>query len=211
MAAELVFYTHPMSRGRIVRWMLEELGIAYRTELLELGSAMKAPDYLAINPMGKVPAVVHGDQVLTETAAICVYLADVFPDAGLAPPIEQRGDYYRWLFFAAGPFEAAIANRGLGFEVPQENQRSIGYGSFDLVVDTLERIVASRPFIAGESFSAADVYVGSQIGFGLQFGMIDKRAGFEGYWERLSMRDAYLRAQEIDAAAAESMTQDSRL
>ncbi len=211
MAAELVFYTHPMSRGRIVRWLLKELGLAYRTELLELGSAMKAPDYLAINPMGKVPAVVHGDQVLTETAAICVYLADVFPDAGLAPPIVQRGVFYRWLFFAAGPFEAAIANRGLGFEVPQENQRSIGYGSFDLVVDTLERIVASRPFIAGESFSAADVYVGSQIGFGLQFGMIDKRSGFEGYWERLSMRDAYLRAQEIDAAAAKSMTQDSRL
>ncbi len=211
MATELVFYTNPMSRGRIVRWMLEELGIAYRTELLELGSAMKAPDYLAINPMGKVPAVVHGDQVLTETAAICVYLADAFPDAGLAPPIAQRGDYYRWLFFAAGPFEAAIANRGLGFEVPQENQRSIGYGSFDLVVDTLERIVASRPFIAGESFSAADVYVGSQIGFGLQFGMIDKRPGFEGYWERLSMRDAYLRAREIDAAAAESMTRDPQL
>ncbi len=208
MTTELVFYTNPMSRGRIVRWMLEELGIAYHTELLELGSAMKAPDYLAINPMGKVPAVVHGDQVLTETAAICVYLADAFPDAGLAPPIAQRGDYYRWLFFAAGPFEAAIANRGLGFEVPQENQRSIGYGSFDLVVDTLERIVASRPFIAGESFSAADVYVGSQIGFGLQFGMIDKRPGFAGYWERLSMRDAYLRAQEIDAAAAESMAQD---
>ena len=211
MTTELVFYTNPMSRGRIVRWMLEELGIAYHTELLELGSAMKAPDYLAINPMGKVPAVVHGDQVLTETAAICVYLADVFPDAGLAPPIEQRGDYYRWLFFAAGPFEAAIANRGLGFEVPQENQRSIGYGSFDLVVDTLERIVASRPFIAGESFSAADVYVGSQIGFALQFGMIDKRPGFAGYWERLSMRDAYLRAQEIDAAAAESMAQDPHL
>jgi len=209
MTTELVFYTNPMSRGRIVRWMLEELGIAYRTELLELGSAMKAPDYLAINPMGKVPAVVHGDRVVTETAAICVYLADAFPAAGLAPPIEQRGDYYRWLFFAAGPFEAAIANRGLGFEVPQENQRSIGYGNFELVVDTLERVVACRPFIAGESFSAADIYVGSQIGFGLQFGMIDKRPGFEGYWERLRMRDAYLRAQEIDAAAAESMAQDS--
>ena len=205
MTTELVFYTNPMSRGRIVRWMLEELGIACRTELLELGSAMKAPDYLAINPMGKVPTVVHGNQVLTETAAICTYLADAFPDAGLAPPPEQRGDYYCWLFFAAGPFEAAISNRGLGFEVPQENQRSIGYGNFELVVDTLERVVASSPFIAGEGFTAADVYVGSQIGFALQFGMIDKRTGFEDYWERLSTRDAHLRAQEIDAAAAKSM------
>jgi glutathione S-transferase len=112
MTDELVFYTHPMSRGRIVRWMLEEAGCTYRTEIVEYGTNMKAPGYLAINPMGKVPAIRHGDTVVTEAAAICAYLADAFPAAGLAPPAGDplRGTYYRWLFFAAGPIEAAASN-----------------------------------------------------------------------------------------------------
>jgi glutathione S-transferase len=107
MAQELVFYTNPMSRGRIVRWMLEEVGVPYRTEILAYGPAMKAESYRRINPMGKVPAIVHGETVVTECAAICAYLADAFPAAGLAPPLAERGAYYRWLFFAAGPAEAA--------------------------------------------------------------------------------------------------------
>src|SRR6516162_8649199 len=113
MADELVFYTNPQSRGRIVRWMLEEIGQPYRTEILEYGTTMKAPAYLAINPMGKVPAIRHGDTVVTEGAAICAYLADAFPDAGLAPPLHdhRRGPYYRWLFFAAGPLETALVNK----------------------------------------------------------------------------------------------------
>src|SRR5665213_2068414 len=112
MADELVLYTNPMSRGRIARWMLEEIDQPYRTELLDYATTMKAPAYLAINPMGKVPAIRHGDTVVTEGAAICAYLADAFPQAGLAPPQGDRlrGPYYRWLFFTAGPVEAAISN-----------------------------------------------------------------------------------------------------
>src|ERR1700720_611696 len=121
MTDELTFYTHPMSRGRIVRWMLEEIGRPYRTEVLDYGTTMKAPAYLAINPMGKVPAIRHGDTVVTEGAAICAYLADAFPQAGLAPPPGDRlrGPYYRWLFFSAGPVEAAVSNTALGFAVPE--------------------------------------------------------------------------------------------
>ena len=113
MADELILYTNPMSRGRIARWMLEEVGQPYKTEVLDYASTMKGPAYLAINPMGKVPALRHGDAVVTETAAICAYLADAFPQAGLAPPPGHRlrAPYYRWLFFTAGPFEAASATR----------------------------------------------------------------------------------------------------
>src|SRR4051794_32436191 len=131
MADELVFYTNPMSRGRIVRWMLEEVGAPYRTEVLDYGTTMKAPGYLAVNPMGKVPAIRHGDAVVTEAAAICAYLADAFPKAGLAPaPGERlRGPYYRWLFFGAGPIEAAATNKAMGFEVPPDRKPMAGYGS----------------------------------------------------------------------------------
>ena len=123
MTDDLTLFTNPMSRGRIARWMLEETGVPYRTEVLEYGTTMKAPAYLAINPMGKVPAVRHGDVVVTEAAGICAYLADAFPEAGLAPPRGDRGSYYRWLFFAAGPVEAAVSNRVLGFEVPGTRSR----------------------------------------------------------------------------------------
>src|SRR5581483_9472493 len=124
MTDEIVFYTNPMSRGRVVRWMLEEVGEPYRTEVLEYGTTMKSADYLAINPMGKVPALRHGDTVVTEASAICAYLADAFPTAGLAPPpgSRLRGPYYRWLFFGAGPVEAAITNRALKVEPNAEQQ-----------------------------------------------------------------------------------------
>ena len=141
MADELVFYTNPMSRGRIVRWMLEEVGAPYRTEVLDYGTTMKAPGYLAVNPMGKVPAIRHGDAVVTEAAAICAYLADAFPEAGLAPaPGERlRGPYYRWLFFGAGPIEAAATNKAMGFEVPPDRKPMAGYGSLADVMSALER------------------------------------------------------------------------
>jgi glutathione S-transferase len=201
MADELVLYTNPMSRGRIARWMLEETGAPYRTETLEYGTTMKAPEYLAINPMGKVPAIRHGNTVVTECAAICAYLADAFPDAELAPPPAARGDYYRWLFFAAGPLEAATVNRALGLEAPADKQAMVGYGNFGLVMDTLEKAIAGRDFIAGERFSAADVYLGSHIGWGLQFGSIEKRPGFAQYHARVTDRDAYRRANALDDAA----------
>jgi glutathione S-transferase len=201
MSNELVFYTNPMSRGRIVRWMLEEVGQPYRTELLEYGTTMKAPEYLAINPMGKVPAIRHGDTVVTEGAAICAYLADVFPAAGLAPPVERRGDYYRWLFFAAGPLEAAMTNQALGFEVPVEREVMAGYGNPGRVLDALEGAVSGDGYIAGDQFSAADVYVGSQIGWGMEFGTIAPRPAFERYWSRLEPREARRRAAQIDDPA----------
>ena len=202
MATQLVFYTNPMSRGRIVRWMLEESQAEYRTELIDYGPAMKSADYLAVNPMGKVPALHHGDTVVTESPAICAYLADAFPDAGLAPPSGSRGAYYRWLFFGAGPLEAAVANRAFGFELPAEKEAMAGYGNFGLVMDTLETAVAGGGHVAGEAFTAADVYIGSHIGWGLQLDLIERRPAFEAYWERLSAREAWRRATALDDEAA---------
>jgi glutathione S-transferase len=200
MADELVFYTHPMSRGRIVRWMLEEIGQPYRAEILDYGTTMKAPAYLSINPMGKVPALRHGEAIVTETPAICAYLADAFPDSGLAPPPGDRlrGPYYRWLFFAAGPLEAAASNKMMGFVVPPGRAVMMGYGTYEAVIDALEGALSGHEYLVGERFTAADVYVGSHIGFGMEFGTIEKRPAFESYWRRLASRSAALRARQID-------------
>ena len=200
--SELVFYTNPMSRGRIARWMLEEVGQPYRTELLDFGTTMKAPEYLAINPMGKVPAIKHGDTVVTEAAAICAYLADAFPQANLAPPATSplRGDYYRWLFFAAGPMEAAIVNKGLGFEVPSGREVMAGWGSLAHVLDVLDQALQRTEYLAGDSFTAADVYVGAQVGWGLAFKSIEPRPSFDAYAARTSQRPAAIRAAQIDDA-----------
>ncbi len=200
MSASLTFYTNPMSRGQIVRWMLEEVGAPYDQVLLDFGSGMKDAAYLAINPMGKVPAIKHGDHVVTECAAICAYLADAFPEAGLAPPLSERADYYRWLFFAAGPLEQALVNTSLGFEVPAEKTGMAGYGNFALTVDVLEMAVSKHDHVAGPEFSAADVYVGSQIVWGTRFGTLPKRPAFESYAARITARPAYVRANEIDGA-----------
>jgi len=204
MADELILYTNPMSRGRIARWMLEEVGQPYRTEIVDYASAMKSPAYLAVNPMGKVPALRHGDTVVTETAAICAYLADAFPASHLAPPLGDRlrGPYYRWLFFAAGPVEAAASNKAIGVVVPPERERMMGYGNFALVLKTLEDALANSDYLVGDSFTAADLYVGSHLGFGMMFGTIEKRPAFERYWQRVSSRPACLRAKELDDAAA---------
>ena len=197
---ELVFYTNPMSRGRTVRWMLEEVGQPYRTELLDYAGAMKAPGYLAINPMGKVPALTHGSNVVTETSAICAYLADAFPDAGLAPPIRdpRRGVYYRWLFFAAGPFEAAVINQVLGVVVEPQRQRMAGYGTLQAVLDTIEGALTDRAFLDGEAFTAADLYLGAQLAFGMMFGAIERRPVFSRYTDDLNARPAAVRARAID-------------
>jgi glutathione S-transferase len=202
MTEALVFYTHPMSRGRTVRWMLEEIGQPYSTELLDYGTSIKSPEYLAINPMGKVPALRHGQTVITESAAICAYLADAFPAARLAPAAGDRlrGPYYRWLFFGAGPLEAAWTNQVLGFVVPPDRERMAGYGNFATVLNVLEGAVSSAPYLVGEGFTAADLYIGANLGFGLQFGLIDKRPAFVDYVGRLSARPAAVRAKQIDDA-----------
>jgi glutathione S-transferase len=200
MATDLIFYTNPMSRGRIIRWMLEEVGAPYDTMVLDYASTMKGEPYLSVNPMGKVPAIVHKGKTVTECAAICAYLADAFPEAGLAPAATDRADYYRWLFFASGPLEQAITDKSLGVVPNEQQQRMAGYGNLELVIDVLEKAVAARAYIAGDSFTAADVYVGSQVAFGLQFGTLPKRDAFAAYAERVTARDAYKRANEIDNA-----------
>lgn len=200
MSTDLVFYTNPMSRGRVARWMLEEVGAPYETKVLDYASSMKAPEYLAINPMGKVPAIVHKGRTVAETAAICAYLADAFPNAGLAPAFDDRADYYRWLFFTAGPVEAAFSNKAAGFIPDADKQRMFGYGNFDLALDTLENAVNGKEFIAGNRFSAADVYVASMLAFMMGFKLLEPRPAFSAYVERLELRPAWKRAKEIDDA-----------
>ncbi|GGE06334.1 glutathione S-transferase [Gemmobacter megaterium] len=197
---DLTFWTSPRSRGAIVRWMLEEVGAPYTTIMLDYGAPMKTPEYLAINPMGKVPAIRHLGQVVTECAAICAYLADAFPLAGLAPPAPDRAAYYRWLFFGAGPVEAAATNAALGVVVPEDRRSMVGYGDARSVIAAVEQRLDASAYLAGDSFSAADVYTGSQIGWGLKFGTVPDRPIFRDYWARLSARPAHARATELDAA-----------
>ena len=201
MADDLIFYTNPMSRGQVVRWMLEETGAPYATEVLDYASTMKGPAYLSINPMGKVPAIKHGGQVVTECAAICAYLADAFPQAGLAPAFGSpaRAPYYRWLFFAAGPLEAATSNKACGFEAP-DKAFMLGYGSLERTLDALEGVLAGGDFLAGGAFSAADLYLGSHLGWGMLFGTTPKRPVFEAYVAKVTDRPAYVRAKAIDGA-----------
>jgi glutathione S-transferase len=200
MSRDLVFYTHPMSRGRIIRWMMEEVGQPYDTVVLDFGTTMKGPEYLAVNPMGKVPAVRHGDVVITEAGAICAYLADAFPQAGLAPAPGDplRAPYYRWMFFAAGPLEQVVTNRAMAFEPPPERRALVGYGTYEDTMNAIEYAVTGRDYLLGDRFSAADVYFGAHIGWGMSFGGIEKRPAFERYVERVSARPAAVRAREID-------------
>lgn len=196
----LTFYTNPMSRGQIVRWMLEEVGAPYEQILLEYGTTMKDADYLAVNPMGKVPAIKHGDKVITECAAICAYLSDVFPEAGLAPESDsERADYYRWMFFGAGPVESAITLNALNWSPDEEQERMVGFGNYGRVVDVLEGLFSANDYVCGDRFTAADVYVGAQVDWGLTFGTLEQRDAFDAYAARLRTRDAYQRAKAIDA------------
>lgn len=201
--SDLILHTNPMSRGRIARWMLEEAGAHYDVNLLGYADSMKGEDYLAINPMGKVPAIEHKGKIVTECAAICAYLADAFPEAGLAPEPTDRADYYRWLFFAAGPVEQAVTNQAAGFVPKPEQGRMFGYGNYDQAMDVLEHAVTQHPYVAGDKFTAADVYVGAQVMWGMQFGTIPKRDAFVAYAARLADRPAHVRASELDDALME--------
>jgi glutathione S-transferase len=201
---DLIFYTNPQSRGRIVRWMLEEVGQPYETDVIPYDQ-LKSDRYLAVNPMGKVPAIKHHGHVVTECAAICAYLADVFPEAGLAPRDDEKADYYRWLFYAAGPAEAALSNRVMGWEVPPDRERMFGYGNTDRVIAVLDELFSLRDYVCGDRFTAADVYVGSQIMFPMQFGMLPERHSFVRYRDRLEARPAYKRANEIDEKIIDEM------
>ena len=200
---QLTLYHASPSRSGITLWMLEETGAPYHIELVKLSeNEQNKPPYLAINPLGKVPALKADGVIITEVAAICAYLADIFPERGLAPPPghRSRGPYYRWLFFAAGPVEAAVTNKALKVEVSEEQSRFVGYGSFDAAIDALELALKPGPYICGDQFTAADVYVGSQIGYGMLFGSIEKRPLFEDYFARIQARPAAIRARELDDA-----------
>ena len=202
--ADLTFYTNPQSRGQMVRWMLEEVGAPYDTECLTYGGTMKAEPYLSVNPMGKVPAIKHNGKVVTEVAAICAYLADAFPEAGLAPPPTERADYYRYLFFAAGPMEQAFSLKAVQFEVPQDKQGMFGFGNHASTFSALTRMLEGREYITG-SFSATDLYVAAELGFMMAFGMLEKTEPFTSYVARCTDRDAYRRGQQKDEEAAAAM------
>lgn len=193
----LQLYTNPMSRGRMVRWMLEELGEPYEVTVLNYGADMRRPDYLALNPMGKVPCLVHDGTVVTEVAAICAYLAETFPEKGLNA--KDRAAFLRWLFFAAGPVEAAVLSKSFGWE-PEgvQQQGRAGFGSFDRTVDALAAWLGKHDYIADGRFTAADVYVGGQVIFGLTFGTLPERPEFTAYSARLRARPGFQAAAAKD-------------
>lgn len=192
------FYTNPMSRGQIARWMLEEVGADYHEHLLDYGEALRSPEFLAVNPMGKVPAIVHDGRAVTEAAAICAYLADAFPAAGLGPLPHERAAYHRWMFFAAGPVEQGVTARALGWTPSTDQERTAGFGNYERMVDVLAGRLGEVEWIAGDRFTAADVYVGSQVDWGLLFRTLPARAEFERYAARLRERPAYRKAKARD-------------
>jgi glutathione S-transferase len=194
MSEEIVFYHNPMSRAQIVHWMLEEIRAPYRVELLSFDKREhKTAAFLAVNPMGKLPTIVHRNTIVTESAAICAYLADAFPAARLAPGNEEpaRGTYFRWMFFGAGCVEPAVVDRMLGR--PSERTNALGYGTYDDTLNTLEKALTPGPYLLGDRFSAADVYIGSQVGFAMMTKAIEPRPVFQNYHARLAERPAYKR------------------
>lgn len=203
--ATYTFFTNPMSRGQIARWALHEAGADYQQVLVDWTA--KPDEFLRANPMGKVPTLIHhaeeGPPVVTECAAICAYLAEMHPQAALLPFDDEMADYYRWLFFAAGPVEQAIVGRSMGWEIPPEREAMVGFGNLDRVLDTLEGHFNDHAFVCGARFTMADVYVGSQVDWGLTFGSIPPREAFVAYAERLQARDAYKAAKVIDHALIE--------
>ena len=209
--ARYTFYTNPMSRGQIVRWALHEADADYATVLVDF--AKGSPELEAVNAMRKVPTLVdHGpgkdgaraDRVVTECAAICVYLAETEPAVGLTPTAAERADYWRWMFFSAGPVEQAVVARSMGWDVPEGREGMVGFGSFDRTMDTLDQHLGSHAFVCGDRFTMADVYVGSQVDWGLMFGSIPSRPSFEAYAERFRARPGYKAAKAIDNALIEA-------
>jgi glutathione S-transferase len=202
--AKLTLYHAAPSRSSIAHWMLEEVGEAYDIHLLSLQRGEnRAPEYLAVNPMGKVPALRHGDVVITEAAAICAYLADEFPRARLNVPVgdPRRGLYLKWLFFGPSCIEPAVTDRA--FPRKQEPRRGmLGYGDFDTVLDVAAKAVAGGPYILGEQFTAADVVIGSALRWGMAFNLLPRRPEFVAYAERLGERPALQRAEAKDKELA---------
>ena len=202
--AKLTLYHAAPSRSSITRWMIEEIGEPYDIHLLSLSKGdNRSPEYLAVNPMGKVPALKHGDTVIAEAAAICAYLADEFPRAKLNVPIgtPRRGAYLKWLFFGPSCIEAAMIDRASPRK--EEARRAmLGYGDFDTVMDVTAKAVAKGPFLMGEQFTAADVIVGSTLRWGMMFKLLPERPEFVAYTNRLATRPALQRAEAQDKELA---------
>ena len=202
--AEFTFYTNPMSRGQIARWALHEADADYEQVIVEYGPDQPEA-FTKANPMRKFPTLVHNHDdhghVITEAAAICHYLAETHPDAGLLPNAHEKASYLRYLFFAAGPVEQAITARSMGWDVGDDPQKqgTTGFGSYDRMVDALDTMLTGRDYVCGDRFTMADVYVGSQAIWGVEFGTLPKRDVFVSYAERLKSRDAYTAAKKIDA------------
>ena len=202
--AKLTLYHAAPSRSSIARWMLEEVGEPYDLHVLKLMQGeQRRPDYLAINPMGKVPALKHGDAVITEAAAICTYLADEFPQARINIPIgdPRRGIYLKWLFFGPSCIEPAITDRAYP-RAEQPRRGTLGYGDFDTVMDVVAKAVAKGPYLMGGQFTAADVVIGSGLRWGMTFDLLPKRAEFVEYVQRLEKRPALQRATALDQQLA---------
>ena len=210
MSEEVVFYHNPMSRARMVHWMLEEIAAPYRIELVSFDKGEnKKPAFLAVNPMGKLPAIVHRGTTITECGAIITYLADAFPAAKLAPAVSEaaRGTYLRWMFFGQGCIDSALIDRMLS-RPPVDKPTALGYGSYDDVLHALEMALATGPYILGERFSAVDVYLGSQVGFGLRTKSLEPRPIFLSYVALLAQRPAFKRCNEQgDQLLARAKTQ----
>lgn len=205
--SDYTFFTHPMSRGQIARWALHEVDADYTQELVDL--AKKPAALMDANPLGKVPTLVHhhGDHVhvVTEGAAICHYLAEVETQANLLAQPHEKADYFRYLFFAAGPMEHAVVNNGMGWASDDpKKQGTLGYGSYQRALDTFDQMLTGRDYVCGDRFTMADVFVGAQVDWGLQFGTIEERDSFKAYAERLREREAYKAAKAIDMALIEA-------
>ncbi len=201
----MTLYTNPQSRGRVVRWMLEEIGQPYDVKVMTFGGDIKSPDYLELNPMGKVPTLTHKGTVITEVVAICTYLADRFPEAGLAPALDspERGSYYRWLFFVAGPYEMATTAKAYGWEITDENASAVGCGHIQDTLNTIEQTLAKQPYLCGDQFTTADLLMASYIGWHMMMKVLEPNPVFSQYVERCENREAARRADNLDNALME--------
>lgn len=201
MTSRPTLYHCPQTRGGTTHWMNEELGAPCDVKLVDIRkNEQKAPAYLAINPMGKIPALVHEGVAITECAAICAYLADVFADKGLAPPTDdpKRGAYYRWLFFAPSCIEPAMLDKLSGHE--RQNPGSAGHGSVSDVLSAIDSALENGPYLLGEQFTAADVVFGATLNFAMMFGAFEKKPLYTNYTERLMARPAAIASQEKNNA-----------
>lgn len=201
----MTLYTHPQSRGRVVRWMLEEIGQPYDVKVMTFGGDIKSPAYLELNPMGKVPTLTHNGTVITEVVAICTYLADKFPEAGLAPALDspERGSYYRWLFFVAGPYEMATTAKAYGWEITDDNASAVGCGHIQDTLNTIEQTLAKQPYLCGDQFTTADLLMASYIGWHTMMKVLEPNPVFAQYLERCGNRAAARRADNLDDALME--------